>query len=106
MNIYLELLLVAIVVTYIVDLSGWTDSWLGWLSAFTKRQGYGPVRELKPFSCGQCMTWWSCLAWAVIRGAFTLPVVAACAGYAFMSLTLCQLCLSIRERLLRWIAKL
>ena len=51
MSTYFELLLVAAIVVYIVDLSGFTQTWLGWLSKLLK----GPVRQLRPFSCGQCM---------------------------------------------------
>lgn len=112
MSIYLELPLLAVVVVYIVSLSGWTDTWLGWLSRFTARHGYGPVRSLRPFSCSQCMTWWCSLAWCLVRGQFTLPLVAYCALLAFNSLTLENLCISIREGLLKalrtfdeWIAK-
>lgn len=112
MSIYIELLLVAIIVVYIVALSGWTETWLGWLSKFTARHGYGPVRELPPFSCSQCMTWWSCIAWALIQGELSLAVVAYSAALAFFSLTLENVCISIREGLLkilsqltRWITK-
>lgn len=112
MSIYLELPLLAVVVVYIVSLSGWTDTWLGWLSRFTARHGYGPVRSLRPFSCSQCMTWWCCLAWCLVRGQFTLPLIAYCALLAFNSLTLQNLCISIREGLLKvlrifdeWIAR-
>lgn len=106
MSIYLELLLVSLVVVYIVSLSGWTDTWLGWLSKFTARYGYGPVRELRPFSCAECMTWWCCLAWCVVRGSFTLPLVAYSAGLAFFSLPLEKLCIFIRDGILELIAAL
>lgn len=108
MNIYLELLLVAAIVTYIVSLSGWTQTWLGWLSALLHKR----VVAFKPFSCAQCMTWWCCLAWALARGAFSLPVVAASAGYAFCSITIENILIFIREatlclarRLEAWIAE-
>ena len=97
MNLYLELLLLAAVVVYIVDLSGWTDAWLGWLSRFTARHGYGPVQQLRPFSCGQCMVWWCCLGWCLLRGAFSLPAVAASAGLAFFSRTLSDVLIFIEE---------
>lgn len=112
MSIYIELLLVAVVVIFIVDISGWTDTWLGWLSKFTTKYGRGPVRDLPPFTCSLCMTWWCCLAWLLIRGQFTLPLVAYSAGLATFSNTIQNLCISIREvlnRLLllveRWIMK-
>ncbi len=98
MNIYVELILVALIVTYIVSLSGWTDTWLGWLSRWL----HGPVREFRPFSCAQCMTWWCCLAWLLYRGRFELPLVAFSAGLAFYSITLENVCISIRE----WALKL
>lgn len=112
MSIYIELLLVAVVVIFIVDISGWTDTWLGWLSKFTTKYGRGSVRDLPPFTCSLCMTWWCCLAWLLIRGQFTLPLVAYSAGLATFSNTIQNLCISIREvlnKLLllveRWIMK-
>lgn len=101
MSIYVELLLVAVVTVYIVGLSGWTQTWLGWLSKWAG----GPVRSLRPFSCSQCMTWWCCLAWCLYRGQFTLPLVAYSAGLAFYSLTLENVCISIREGLLQLLAR-
>ena len=101
MSIYIELLFITAIVVYIVGLSGWTDTWLGWLSAFTKLMGRGPVRELRPFSCPQCMVWWCCLAWLLYQGAFTLPLIAYSAGLAFFSNTIQNLCISIREALLK-----
>lgn len=100
MNIYIELLLLATLVVYIVDLSGWTETWLSWLSRFTSRYGRGPVRELRPFSCSLCMVWWCCLAWLLYRHAFTIPLIAYSAGLSFFSNTIQNLCISIREALL------
>jgi len=99
MSIYFEMLLLALVSVYVVDLSGWTQTWLGWLSRFTRRHGYGDVKQLRPFSCSQCTTWWLCLGWAAYRGDFTLATVAASAGYAFLSRTLCEMLVFIREAL-------
>ena len=97
MNIYIDMLLTTAIVVYIVDLSGWTDTWLGWLSRFTQKHGYGRVSQLRPFTCGQCMTWWCCLALALIRGELTLATTAAAAGYAFLSRTIGSLMILIRE---------
>ena len=87
MSIYVELFLVAFVTVYVVALSGFTDTWLGWLSRFTSRYGYGPVKELRPFSCPLCMTWWCCLAWCLIRHRLSLPAVAVSAGLSCFSIT-------------------
>lgn len=112
MNLYVELLLVAVVVVYVVDLSGWTQTWLGWLSKFTTRRGYPPVKSLRPFSCSLCSVWWCCLLWCLVRKNFTLPSVAASAGLSFFSMTISQVLIFIRDaaselvaRLTRWITK-
>ena len=106
MSIYIELLLVAVIVVYIVALSGWTQTWIGWLSHFRARYGYSPVKSLRPFSCAQCMTWWCCLLWAVLRGKAGLPTIAASAGLAWLSLTIENIMIFIHEGLLWCIRRL
>lgn len=106
MSIYLQLLLLAAVVVYIVDCSGFTDAWLGWLSRFTARYNLPPVRSLRPFSCSKCMTWWTGIAWALIQHQFTLPVLAYIAGLSLLSITLCELFIFIRETSTNVLAKL
>lgn len=106
MSIYFDLLLVTVIVVYIVALSGFTQTWLGWLSKFTARYGYGPVHQLRPFSCPQCMTWWCCLGWAALKGSLSLPVVAYCAALAFFSITVENILIFLREGLLWVLSKL
>lgn len=106
MNIYIELLLLWAVVVFIVDGSGWTDFVLKTASRFTARYGYGPVKQLRPFTCSLCMTWWCGLAWCLIRGQLSLPTVAFTAGLAYFSNTLCALCIFLRETLLVWISEI
>ena len=101
MSIYIELLLVTAVVVYIVDLSGFTDTLLGWASKFTARFGYGPVKNLRPFTCSLCMVWWCCLLWSIFRNNFTLPVVAYFAALSAYSITLTQSFIFIREAVLK-----
>ena len=84
MSIYIQLPLVAAIVVFIVDLSGFTDSWRGALQRWLKVKALGPV---KPFDCSLCMTWWTTLAYALITGNFSLPVVAYCAALAALSNT-------------------
>ena len=102
MSTYFELLLVTAVVVYIVALSGFTSTWLGWLSKLLK----GPVRQLRPFSCAQCMTWWCCLAWLLFRHQFTLPLVAYSAALAFFSITVENVLIFLREGILFCLRKL
>ena len=95
--IYLEQLIVAVVVVFVVDLSGFTVTWLGWLSKWTARYGYGPVRKLRPFSCSLCMTWWCCLLWALIRGQLSVYTVGASAVLAFFSITVKDVLIFMQE---------
>lgn len=106
MSIYIDLALLWAVVVFIVDCSGFTAAWLKLLSRFTTRHGYPPVKELRPFSCSLCMTWWICLLYAYLRNSFTLPVVAYIAGLSFLSITLYNLFIFIREVLTNTITKL
>ena len=59
-NIYIDLILVALVTIYIVDISGFTESWRTALARSLKISE-SAMRPLKPFDCGKCMTWWVCL---------------------------------------------
>lgn len=96
MSIYVNLFFLAVVVVYIVDLSGFTQSWRG---AVARLAGISPsrLRPLPPFDCGQCATWWACLVWALCAGELSLPVVAYCAALAFLTGPLGQLALLVRE---------
>lgn len=106
MSIYINLLLLAAVLVFIVDLSGWTDTLLEWVSRFTRRYGYGPVTSLRPFTCSLCSVWWGTLLYALLAGQFTLPVIAYCGALAYFSKTLAKLFIFIGEGLDLLIGKL
>lgn len=103
--IYAELATVALIVDYIVGASGFTTSWR---TAVAKRLGLKEhqMRPLKPFDCATCMTWWACLAWAIIRHDFTLWTVAASAALSLLSIPITDLLLFIREGLSALLRKL
>lgn len=102
MSIYIQLLLVAFIVIFIVDLSGFTDTLLDILS---KVKGHR-VESLRPFTCSLCMTWWCCLIWSLCSGHFTLSVIAFSAALATLSFPLTQVFIFIREGLNRLVAVL
>ena len=102
MNPYLDILMLTLIVVFIVDLSGFTDAWLGWLSRWLKRT----VLEFKPFSCSLCMTWWSGLAYLLITGRFCLALIAYVALFAWLSFPISQLLIFTKETLLKWINKI
>lgn len=102
MKAIVELILVALITIYVVDLSGFTDTWLKFLSAYKGRK----ITEFKPFSCSLCMVWWVCLAYLVITSQLTLSLVAFTALLSFLSIPMGQILVMLREVMLYIINKL
>lgn len=102
MKTIIDLILVALVTIYIVDLSGFTETLLKVISAYKGRK----ITELKPFSCSLCMVWWVCLIYAVIVGNLTIPVVALIALLSLLSVPFGQLLILIRDAFLKVVNKL
>lgn len=94
MKTYIDLLLIAAITIYIVDLSGFTEAWRSALTRLIKAKDLKPLR---PFDCSLCMTWWVCIIYTLIAGTFSLPVLAYIALLSFLSLPLGQLLIFIRE---------
>lgn len=93
--IYSELILITLIVTYIVDVSGFTESWRGAVGRLLppgKRLG-----NLRPFDCSACMTWWSCLIYTLAAGEFSLATVAFSALMSLMSSPVSEGLVLIRE---------
>lgn len=69
---YLNLLLLAFIVVFVVDISGMVDTLKGligrWLGVKLER--------LKPFDCSLCMIWWCGLGYVLAVGRFSLVSVA------------------------------
>ena len=102
MNVFANMFFATLIVVYIVDLSGWTDTWLGWLSRWLGHT----VTSLRPFSCSQCMAWWTGVLIAAVTGNFILPVIAFAALCGFMAEPLSQLLLAVRDIIIKQIAKI
>ena len=97
MKPYTDILLLSLVVIWIVDVSGFTQSWMNAISRWLNRQ----VRPVKPFACSLCMTWWTGLAYSLITGNITIPIIAYCALLAYLSFPISQLMIFIHSTLLR-----
>ena len=97
MNIYVQQLILAFVVVYVVDISGFTESWRG---ALARMLHVRELRPLKPFDCSLCMTWWTCLFYPVFVGQFSLLTVLAAAVLSMLSRTIGAACIFITEGLL------
>lgn len=98
---YLDILLLSLVVIWIVDVSGFTDSWMNALSRWLNRQ----IRPVKPFACSLCMTWWTGLAYSLITRNLSIPIVAFCALMAYLSFPISQLMIFIHSTLMQWMSR-
>lgn len=98
---YLDILLLSLVVIWIVDVSGFTQSWMNALSRWLNRQ----VRPVKPFACSLCMTWWTGLAYSLITRNLSIPIVAFCALMAYLSFPISQLMIFIHSTLMQWMSR-
>ena len=99
---HLELLFLAVIVVFIVDVSGFTDAWLGLVSRFL----HAKVTQLRPFSCSLCMVWWSGIVYLLATGTFSLLNLAVVAVLAGLSFPIGQVMIFIREALLAGVSKL
>ena len=99
MNPYTDILFLSLLVIYIVDVSGFTDSWL---AAFSKWLGH-PVYSFKPFTCSLCMTWWAGFVYLIVTGRFCLPLLAYVALFSYLSFPISETLIFIKEILLKWI---
>lgn len=101
MNIYIDLLLLASVTIYIVDVSGFTQSWrsavAGWLKI-----SESSMRPIRPFDCGKCMTWWVCLVYPICTGDISLGTIAFAALLSHLSNPFGEAMIFIREWII-WI---
>lgn len=76
---FLDLLLIAVVVCFVVDISG-------------------ALRNFKkPFSCSLCMTWWTGLIYLLVTGNFNLLGIAWVAFLSMMSSVITGILLWFRE---------
>ena len=99
---YLNLFLLTIAVVFIVDVSGWTDTWLGWLSRWL----HAKVTQLRPFSCSLCMVFWAGLVYTFCTGTFSTATLAYVCALAAVAYPIGQAMIFLRESLLALINKL
>ena len=98
MKVYTDLLLVAAITIYVVDLSGFTESWRGMIAKWLNISE-SALRPLPPFDCGKCATWWVCIIYSLCTGSFSLVILAYIALLSFLSIPLGQFFIFIREGL-------
>lgn len=94
MQIYIDLLLVALITIYIVDISGFTESWR---SLVATKLHISHLKPLPPFDCSLCMTWWVCLIYALCVGQISLGTIAFSALLSHLSNPIGGFMIFIRE---------
>lgn len=103
MNTYLQMTLAALVAVYVVDVSGFTDSWR---AALARLLHVRELRPLPPFDCGKCAAFWTAIITAAVLGQFSVTTVALAALLSLLSLPIGQAMIFIREGLAALIDRL
>lgn len=98
-----DLLILATIVVYIVDVSGFTQSWRAGLARWLRVQ---TLRPLPPFDCGQCAVFWSCLIYTIATGTFSLSAILMSVLLSHFSLALGQVLILCSEIVLSALRKL
>lgn len=89
----IDITLLAAVTVFIVDLSGFTSTWKGWLGKWLGVQ----IGNVPPFDCSLCMTFWVGVAYMLFARCFSIPLLAYVCGLAFCSTLISEIFLDIRE---------
>ena len=80
----IDMLCLQVLTAYIVDLSGWTETWKRWLCRLLHCD-MRDLRPMRPFDCSLCCTWWSCIIYLIATGHVTLPYIAAAGMLAMLT---------------------
>ena len=103
MNDYIVITLAALTAVYVVDVSGFTQSWRSLLARWLQVKS---LRPLPPFDCGKCASFWTAVITAACLNHLTVDTVAFAALLSLLSLPAGQMMLFIREGLTELIARL
>lgn len=96
----LNLLLIACIIVFIVDLSGVTQSISEFIwNRLNKGLPYRGWIIPKPFSCSLCMTFWIGLVWLYLNGWWTITGVAFVCLLAFLTSTIKDILITIKDYL-------
>lgn len=87
MSTIVNLLFIAIAITYMIDLSGFVDEIVKRL--YDKYVGVGDYHsvlpKLKPLSCGTCLNFWVGLIYIITTGTFSFPMLAYVCMLSFLT---------------------
>lgn len=111
--ILINLILIALIVCFIVDVSGIIDEIRKLVAniilKYTKIKVDYKDLALKPIGCSLCSTWWCGLIYLIIIGKFTIPYIAFVAFLSMIASNISGLLLTIKDYLAAfemWLQKL
>ena len=100
-----KILLIALIWVYICDLSGIVAE-IRHVMAKLLKIHESNMPSLKPFSCSQCMTFWTGLFYVIFADSFSLASIAVVCLFAFFTTTLRGLLQAVKEYVERFINKI
>lgn len=87
--LYIRLFCITVIVCFIVDCSGVVVEIRKAVARFlSKRSGVNVDYKdipFKPFSCSLCSVWWTCLAYILFTGNFTVVNIAVVAVFSLLA---------------------
>lgn len=95
----LDIFLLSLIIIYIVDISGFTETLLKFCSKWMGRK----VTELKPFTCSLCSSWWTGILYLLVTGTISLPLIAWTALCSMLTGPAYRILSLIREAILKTI---
>jgi hypothetical protein len=84
---YLNIFLLALIVVYVVDVSGIVESLKEAIGKVLRIK----VGRLRPLDCSLCMVWWVCLIYAICVGSLSIPMLAYISLLSFLAIRLADL---------------
>lgn len=77
----LELMYIALCIVFVTDVSGFTDTWKGWLHSWLGVK----VGRVRPFDCSLCLTFWTGTIVLIATGEWDMPMQAYVCGLAALT---------------------
>jgi len=100
-----KILLIALFWVYICDLSGIVAE-IRHVMAKLLKIHESNMPSLKPFSCSQCMTFWTGLFYVIFADSFSLASIVVVCLFAFFTTTIRGLLQAVKEYVERFINKI
>ena len=101
--IYIDLILIAVIVCFIVDCSGIMTDFKKLAAKIIKRRTKISINpneiNIKPFTCSLCSVWWSGIIYLIIFNKFIIQYIAFVALLSLISANISGLLLTIKDYL-------